>query len=437
MKLSEGAASSAARVLGGSLGRHAGRPSLVASWLLSPVVLVGLAMTFTMVLATSLRQYCRDTNWGDPGQFTYSCYSDIPVLTSTKVLYEQWIPLLGGEGPEMQVGASSWLWLLARFNPDRTNLAPVFDAGVIVLTVAAVAAAIAIVSYTSPEQPWVGALFALSPVMVTSAVISLDVIGVAFALWALVAWKHGRALAAGFLCALAMLMNILWWLLPVVLLVDYIRRGDTPRIIGFSIMSLVPFGFVQAVWSVANPENFAASWDKALNIPAGYGGLWFVPSLAGATSNPDIVKWGWIAMSIGVLALVIGWMMSASYPVPPETAMAVLLSSFFLLAPANPVQHGVLLLPMLVLAVRDIRWIAPWFAAEALCATITWQYIYTSTEANKGAAAWFYGAIVVLRAVTLMVAAYRAWVVADEAGEDRVMSVATPSSTWGLAGQVR
>lgn len=403
----------ATAAIGGPLGKRASAATGRSEFWLSPTLVLGIAGSVMMVLAMLLRQFCRLTNWGSPGQFTYSCYSDIPVLISTTGLADSAPPLLGGPTPGIGVGGSSLLWIIAQLSPDGPQqLAWAFDMGAVLVTLSMVLTIAAAVRWAR-SSPWDVAALAFSPVLVVSALVSTDFVGVMFAVWALITWRAARPVASGVLCALAMLFVATLWVVPLAIVLVSWRAG-LRGLAGVTVgVTVAVFAVVQAFFAITNRVGFEATWAAQFKTDAGYGSLWFVPALGGGAVAPETVKnaW-WILVTILTLAAA-AWVLFHRRVVPVESVIVVILVGWFVVAPANPVQAGVWILPFAVLAVRRWSVLLPWFAAEALYATMTWQYIYTATEPNKGAPGWFYALALVLRLATLVGVALAAGVRAD------------------------
>ena len=116
-------------------------------------------------------------------------------------------------------------------------------------------------------------------------------------------------------------------------------------------------------------------------------GVWRLRARGDSWPLGRVFAWvGW-AMVIGAVA----WL-ALSAPVPPRLpALAALcVIGFYLVAPAFPVQAGLWLAPLLVLALPSSRVMLAWAGVEMVYALGTWLYLYGLSTPNRALpVAWF------------------------------------------------
>lgn len=427
-------------ILGGPRGQHvAATHNDLRGALINPVVALGVGSGLVMVLATVLRQLCRTTNWASPGQFTYSCYSDIPTLISSSQMGSGLPPLLGGPAAGSQSpGINMMLWLVAAIRGSEVpRLSDYFDIGVIIITLLLVAATGAAMQLFA-GRPWDAAMVALSPIHVAAALISFDMAMVTLVLWALVAFRAERYIAGGLLLGLAVVIVPQLVVVALALALVGFRERQIPGMLTAAGVTLAVVVVTFGVYAAANNEAFMAWWEHTTAAKAAYGSLWFVPQLVGVVPTQVLVTTGWVVGSLVALTAVMVFALSRWGRPDVATVTLLLLVAVLLFAPNLPVQASLWLLPWAVVVVRQWTFLLPWMLIEVFYATMTWQYIYAVSEPNKGAPGWVYATALVLRLVAWAAIAVAAWGAvsarSEAAGSGSASMVASPEMTGAVVG---
>ncbi len=288
-------------VVGGPVGRHAGRRRPVAGPGLFPTAASVLVLVSTAVLALAalLRGHCRATGWASPDQFTHACYSDIPTTAASSGLTTGTLPFLepvAGQYLAQPLGTGFTLWGLAALSPDGGDRARwVFDLAVLLL-VLATAVVVVCVALLSRHRPWDAALVAASPVLLTSALISLDLLAVALAMLGLLAFSRRHPALAGALLALAVLVRPLALVVLVALALVGARTGHRSTVATTWVAAVVAWVGLNLPVAVLYPDGWGAYWGSLWNAPAGYGSVWLLPQLlaaelGGQASVPRAPAW--------------------------------------------------------------------------------------------------------------------------------------------------
>lgn len=425
----DGVARAASAVVGGPAGRHVGGSE--GPW--TPVVVLGLLGTAVLGLAVLTRQHCRATLWASPDQFTHACYSDVPALFVSSGLDRGVVPYLeaaGGAYLAQPVGTGGLLGLLtwvAPSGPDAVRW--VFDLGVLVLAVALVATVAAVVSLAG-RRPWDAALVALSPVVVTASLVSLDLVAVALATVGVAAFARSRPALAGVLLGLAVAVRPLGLVVLVALCLLALRtdRWSSPgRTLVWAALAWLA---VNVPVLALSPEGWAAYWTSLASAPVGYGSVWLLPQLAGYPLDAVLVRWLsagatlLVVLAVGVLALA-----APRRPRLPALVL-VLLVGVLLVAVSVPVQASLWLLPFAALAVPRWRDHLLWAGTEVVYATVTWLYLYAQSVPERGIRPSLYAALLLLRLAAMAWLAYQALRSARDPALDPVRS---PRDAPGLA----
>ena len=390
----------ASAVAGGPDGAH------LAPGRWGPVPLLVLGSTASVALAVLAQQHCRATGWASPDQFTHACYSDVPALVAT------------GGAAGQPPGTALVLSALAAVTSTPLgafDLAAVLLAAVLAVGVACLARVAA--------RPGTAALLALSPVLVTASLVSLDLVAATALAAAMLAWSRRHPASAGALVALAASVRPVAGLVAGALVLDAVRARrarETGPLLAAAVAATAAVGLLARLV----PGTQGATWAAGLDAGAGYGSLWLLPSLAGRPLPPGAVP---VLAVIGLAVVVAGAVALAlrgRRPASPAATALLLVAGALVLSPSVPVQATLVVLPLAALAVP--RWSAhlPWAAAEVAYAVGTWLYLYGTSTPDRALPAWAYGALLVLRLAALASLVVRALRVPVQQG---------PEPAWGRA----
>ncbi|WP_162803002.1 hypothetical protein [Ornithinimicrobium avium] len=436
----------ATAVVGGPLGRYA----VVGARGLSGVA-AALTVLGTVMLALGVWQkgHCLTKGWSTPDQFWRACYSDLPVVHVSSPLAARHLPW-SGEIPSDQAPLSGLvMWVLARVSPSAGEGLAAQDwvfglwaVACVLLLAAATLAAVAML----PRRPWHAAHLAVSPVLVTLALVSTDLLGVALTLLGLWAWRRGHGWAGGALLGLALLVRPfpLVWIAAIVLLarrraaleVRPQRDGtpgatrDTAARTELLRAGQVVVGAVLAALALVVPLQLleprsltgAVQW---WGQEAGYGALQMVPRLFGTPLLPVtttvIAVAGWlVALGVGV------WLVGRPGRRPGVVQLAAAMTAVVALtAPSLSVQSGLWVLPLLALSSRAWWEHLLWASVETVHFLATWLHIAFASDPGRGLPPETYGMLVVLRAAAW---AWVLWRVAEEPGGAPDRQALTPAT---------
>ncbi len=344
-------------VLGGPMGRHGGRRRLPAGESLSKLFptaasILVLVSTAMFGLAALARTHCRATGWASPDQFTHACYSDIPTTVTASGLATGTVPYLdpvAGDYLAQPVGTGFSLWGLAVLAPDGAHqLRWVFDLAVLLLLVA-LAVVVVCVALLARHRPWDAGLVAASPVLLTSALVSLDLLAVAFALAGLVAFSRRHPVVAGVLLGLAVVVRPLALVVVLPLALLALRTGHGSTVAPTFVATGVTWVALNVPVAALSPEGWGAYWAALWKAPVGYGSLWLVPQLLAAelTGQETVPRApGWTSL-IGLVVVVGAAAILLAMPaatrsiwLPPSRWATAAIALAIVLVPALAVRLG-------------------------------------------------------------------------------------------------
>ncbi|MGQ7295769.1 hypothetical protein [Quadrisphaera sp. KR29] len=420
----DGVVRAASEVVGGPLGDRAA-PGPAGSRLWGAGPLLALAAVVPVALAALTRQHCRTSGWASPDQFVHACYSDVPALFAQ-----------GGAAGQPPTTAV----VLRLLDLVATTPRGAFDVSVLLAALCLSLSAVLLVRARRGRggaSGWEAALVALSPVVVTAGLVSVDLVGVLLLSAALLALSHRRPAVAGALVGLAAgvrpavgLVLVALWLVVVVgrrargqqapeREEEAPERAEHPlgplEALAATAAAVLAGGLVTLASSLGTGTQPGGSrwWDGSGG--AGFGSPWLLPALQG--SLPGGAGLPWSALPAGavtalaaaglVLVLLLGAAAAArtagAEPVRRLAATAlVLVAGGLAVSPSVPVQATLVVLPLAAVAAPRWRDHLPWALAECAYATGTWLYLHaTSSEDGRGASPGAYAALLVLRLAAL------------------------------------
>jgi hypothetical protein len=385
-------------VAGGPAGRRLGAAR--GFWRASTVlVLLAMLTTGAAVLA---KQHCRAHGWSSPDQFWHACYSDTAVLYGSAGLGAADRPGLAdavrpdGLGQPPLAGAAMWAVSSVVTSVGKAGARLFFDISALLLAVA-LAAGVVMLASAAGRRPWDAAHLALSPVLVASALISYQMLGVTLAVAALLAWSRRRPVLGGVLLGLGVAAAPAVGVLAPAVLAYAIRAGRGGAGGRFAAVTAASWFGVRLVLFSGLGGGLADAWQKWKAAGPGYGSIWLVPQLM-AGSRPRWAGWwfgaqplgGPTATTLAVLGLlaVVGGVVALALTAPAAPRLGplalLLLAGTLLVSKSLPPQASLVLLPAIGLA--GLRWRDHflWATTEITYFIGVWLYIAASSDANRG-----------------------------------------------------
>lgn len=400
------------RVIGGPPGAHtAPQVTSVAGWARLAVLLSALPV----LAALALRGWCLSNGWGGQAPLWRACYSDLPsALTALRG---------GGEVSEPVVTALALRLVAAPVRADDASAQSSYVlvwALVSLVLLAVIAVATAAYRLDDPSR---ALLVVLCPVLPLTLLLSAEILGVALAVLALLAWRRRLDAAAGLLLALAVFSRSYALILVVVLLAIAVRSGRSPRslLLGLGAGGAAIVGAAALFGELDRITGPVQEWWDA--VPS-YGSIWLLPSLAGQPLPTWLTPWlvlaGWVAAAALVL-----WHVATARRIPAIADLALLgVAAVLVTGSAVPVQASLWLVPLVALSSLPWRDMLVWAAAEVVYYPMVWLYLGGLQEPDRGLPAGWYSFFLLLRLAAI---GYLMWRVVD-------LSAAEPGSGREPAG---
>ncbi|TPG17081.1 glycosyltransferase 87 family protein [Pedococcus bigeumensis] len=405
-------------VAGGPLGRHASIRAM--SWVATVVPLL-VATAATMALSVAERAHCIQKGWTGSDQFWHACFSDLPALYQLGNLDNGLASYVGGEGaradhPVLTGAVMAWVGGLV---PDGSFLDQTrwyFALWALVAT----ALAVAIVYLTAASLPLHStnaAQFALSPVLLLTAMLSPDIFGVALVSAGIWAWSRRRPALAGALLGLAVTARTYPLLILLALVVLGLRTGRLGAVGRTLAAAAGAVAVVLLPFLVANPGAILRSYQVWWDSAAGLGSPWMIPQLVGhPLPNGATTLLTAAGLIVAVLMGAVFALSTRRRPTLAEVAL-VLVAVALVTGKAFPVQASLWLLPLVALCGlrwRDHLW---WAGAEALHFVAVWIYVGGLSKPDRGLPPGWYAVFLTLRLIAVGYLVWRVWHTAAQRAE--------------------
>lgn len=398
-------APSLAKMLGGSLGRHA-RPG--GLWYAAgPWSFLALTVSWLILM---LRQVpCLESS----ETFTNMCYSDISVLYYWRGLKDGQIPFIDAD-LEYPVLTGAFMELTRRLvvlfggqSAPGLSDAEVAHAAGLFLGINAVVLfllfAVVVWAHLRMHRPWDALMIAASPAIMTAGLINWDALVVALTALALLAWSRRRPVWAGIWLGLGIAAKLYPVLLLVPLAVLCLR---TNKLRDFFLTVAATVG----AWLAVNlpvyllaPEGWLNFWTFNVDRGGDLGSIWYVLSLAGVQLG-SVSKLVAALMVVGTAAICVILLLA---PRRPRLAQGVFLivALFLMVNKVYSPQYVLWLLPLLVLARPRWRdWLVFSIAELAYFAAI-WAHLGGQLASGSGQERLYWLAVFLRVGVQLLLSA--------------------------------
>jgi uncharacterized membrane protein len=354
------------QAIGGPLGRHATRPRN-RFWSVARVV---IALTFlTLMLHWAEKSDCNNGQWVNLSQYRHACYTDVVALYNSEGLADGKIPYVQSpvEYPILTGALMGVVGLpVHAFVKDHPSTNPYewfYNWTAVALGACAVATVIAILLLRR-RRPWDAAMFAVAPALFLTATVNWDLLAIAFAMFALLAWARRRPTLAGILIALGAAAKLwpVFLLLPLLLLAWRARRlGDATYT---SVIAVLAWVVVNLPFMLLWPHNWSEFFRNNATRGIDWGTTWYIGANVPHVFGPGVGLPGfrWMSHHIGVLdtlsyllfALACVAIAILVYRAPRRPRVAqiafLVLAAFLIFSKVWSQQYVLWLLPLAVLA---------------------------------------------------------------------------------------
>jgi uncharacterized membrane protein len=332
---------------------------------------------------------------GDP--YENMCYTDITELYFWRGLRYGEMPII--EAPlEYPVLSAAIMELArrllpifgARSAPDATTAEVDYAGGVFFGINAVLVLGLLLLlvwAQSRMSRPRDALLIALSPAIVTVAVINWDALAVALTALALLAWAKRATGWAGVFLGLGVAAKLYPLLFFLPLAVLCLRAGKLKDFFRTAAAAVVAWVAVNLPFYLANPQNWLYFWTFNDDRGADLGSVWLVLSQLGQKAG-DLSR---AEMVLLVLAAVVISAVLLAAPKRPRLAQGcfLILTAFLMVNKVYSPQYVLWLLPLLVLAnPRRLDWLVFSVAETAYFAAV-WCYFVAATNGTEYRFYWF------------------------------------------------
>ncbi|GGL39583.1 hypothetical protein H9L10_13390 [Phycicoccus endophyticus] len=390
---------------GGPRGRYAPAAARGVAGLAPVVLLLGLPL----VLAALRQAACASNGWQGRAPVWRQCAS--PLMTSfvedhAGLGVGGW--LAGRTDVQLPVVPGAMTALLGSLAPGSGLAQQRWVLVLWAVVAAALLAGLVVAVGTALGHPRADpVMLALSPVVALGVLLSVELVPLALAVFAVWAWSRRRVTLAGVLVALALLGSPLALapLLAMALVPPAGLRSPRRRLLGTARVSLVLVVGPVAAVDLGLLLRPVRAWAQA---GAAAGSPWFVPTLAGHPLAPrDVVLLAVLGLLLGAALAVL---LARRRPRPCVAQVAlVALVPVLLTAPALPPARALWLVPFVALAGVPWRDHLVWAGAEVVHAVALFGWLTSASDPAHGLPAGWYATALALRLLAVGRLAWIAW----------------------------
>jgi uncharacterized membrane protein len=331
---------------------------------------VGCCLGATLALGLAVKLPCASGDWSDGRQYTRYCYSDIEPLLGTEHLAGGRLPYLDacprspGECDEYPVLTMYAMRVAAWASGPIGDIAGFFFANVLILSLAALVVVVALYVLVGPRALYVAA----APTLLLYAYINWDLIAVALAAAATVAFFRRRDVAAGVLLGLGAAAKAYPALLVIPFVAERFREREPDRGIHLAWAATGSWLVVNVPFALAAPARWweffrfnaarAADWDS----------LWFIGChrLTGQLfcTHTRAINVASLVLFVAIVAIVWRWKRRDEPDFPRWALGFPILVAFLLTNKVYSPQYGLWLLPWFALALPELPLFLAFSAAD-------------------------------------------------------------------------
>jgi uncharacterized membrane protein len=335
------------------------------------------AATFTIGVA--LKAPCASGDWNDNRQYTKLCYSDIVPLLFTEQLVHNRLPFLNkcaahpdSNCDEYPVLTMYFMRIAAWLSVGRT--APFYFVNAALLLLCAVLTAVCLAMLTGARALY----FALAPTLLIYGTMNWDLLAVALATAAVLAFFRNRDGLSGGMLGLGAAAKAYPALFIVPFTLERIKRREPDRAILLLWVSLLTWFVVNLPFALVAPSSWYEFFRFNSHRPADFDSLWYMTcSRFNVCPSTHAINLMSVALFIGLVGIV--WFAkSRIHPGFPVWTLGYPILVLFLLT--NKVyspQYGLWLLPWFALALPNIWAWAAFELADALVFVTRFRWFAT------------------------------------------------------------
>lgn len=368
-------------IAGGPLGDRIAR--FAPPWSVLRVLI--LLATAGYFIGYVLDYSCVDGLWASPDRYEQLCYSDIPALFGYRGFAEGFIPYLqtppGGQPLEYPVLTGVFMWiasLVASPIAGVIGVEPIvafFNVNVIGLLPFLLVAVIA-TALTVRHRPWDAAMVALAPTVILGATINWDLIPIALAALAMLAWARNKPGWAGIALGLAIAAKFYPVLLLGAFAILALRSGRWRPAFVLLGSTVATWLVVNAPFAIANREGWWYFYSFNSERGVDFGSIWYASSVLGLPGVPadalNFVATGtFLALFVAIAVLSLGL---RRRPRLAQVAFLVI-AAFVLSGKVYSPQYVLWLVPLAAMARPRWRDFLIWQVGEVVYFAAIWWHL--------------------------------------------------------------
>jgi len=389
----------------------------------------------TLAVGAILKRPCDSGNWGDGRQYSRLCYTDIIPLYGTERLTGGRLPYLNPCPPEAGAQCDEYPVLTMYLMRVAAWLGHTYQgfyySNVILLTLCALFTALALYRIAGERALY----FALAPTLLIYAFVNWDLLAVALATAATLAYLRGRDELSGAMLGLGAAAKFY----PALFLIPFVlgrlrerRRGGAVLLV---VWSAVAYAAVNLAFLLAARHAWFNFFRFNANRPVDWDSLWFVACTklgrnTGCRWSPKLIN----ALSLGAficLASLIWWRRWARHPDFARWTFGFpLLVAFLLTNKVYSPQYGLWLLPWFALSLPNAALFAAFEVADVFVFVTRFSW-FGRHSGHGGASLRLFQIALIIRAAVL-VGCLVAWVLRKQ---DEPLPTTTSTPQASLAGR--
>ena len=374
-------AAASSPIVGGPLGDRIAR--FAPPWSVLRVLIV--LATAGYVVGYVLDYSCVDGLWASPDRYEQLCYSDIPALFGYRGFAEGFIPYLqtppGGQPLEYPVLTGVFMWiasLVASPIAGVIGAEPIvafFDVNVIGLLAFLLIAVVA-TALTVRHRPWDAAMVALAPTVILGATINWDLIPIALAALAMLAWARSKPGWAGIALGLAIAAKFYPVLLLGAFAILALRSGRWRPALVLLGSTAATWLVVNAPFAIANREGWWYFYSFNSERGVDFGSIWYAASVLGLPAVPAdalnvVAAATFLALFVAIAVLCLGL---RRRPRLAQVAFLVI-AAFVLSGKVYSPQYVLWLVPLAAMARPRWRDFLIWQIGEVIYFAAIWWHL--------------------------------------------------------------
>ena len=382
------------------------------------ITLVLVATLITLGAGALVKEPCASGDWSDGRQYRRLCYSDIvPLLfterlTGGRVPYLDTCPESAGEQCDEYPVLTMYFMRAAAW--ASSGVAGFYHVNAILLGILALATAAMLYAMAGMRAMF----FAVAPTLLIYAFVNWDLLAVALATGATLAYLRRKDGLSGALIGLGAAAK----LYPVLLLAPFIlgrvRKREKTNALSLGVWAVLAYGIVNIPFALLAPDSWATFFRFNAHRAVDWDSLWFVACarLHGGATGCD-----WSVRLINALSLVLFvglagflyWARRRRHPDFPRWTFAFpLIAAFLLTNKVYSPQYGLWLLPWFALSLPSLPLFAAFQAADAAVFVTRFSWFGRLSDVGGLPIGAFQTAVVVRDAI--LVLCLVAWVLRSE-----------------------